>query len=271
MLEGHDFEFARTVDEDLSYLMDEWVPKLDRAELRRTSPILRRLLVQGDYHRAWRLLELPGEPSVSAPTIDAMLGTIDRSLIQIALVPPGQTMRNIFHNQGDVKIHVKPIAPVEAGGTALVIPGYQDGLATILAILPPVPAISIETPDDVVQREIHAKFGRRIARGQPLNEYLASAAALVGGVTISRQDVIQYVANKVGGVHSDSRRQGAQGARFKLLDRPVAIIEVGGRKTNFAFAELLSIGEFLAESGDADRYRRAFRKADRDQPDNARD
>src|SRR5438067_2103921 len=86
---------ARVVAEDLAHLMDEWVPRLDAAELRRSiSTMLRRLLADGQYTRAWRSLGLPGQPYVSAPDLDEMLGTIDRLLIQIAFAPPSQTVRD---------------------------------------------------------------------------------------------------------------------------------------------------------------------------------
>jgi hypothetical protein len=83
------FEEAKAVAEDLAYLADEWKPRLEPAELRRLSPVLRRLLVEGAYGRAWRSVGLQGEPYVSATDLDAMLGALDRSIIHTAFAPPG--------------------------------------------------------------------------------------------------------------------------------------------------------------------------------------
>jgi hypothetical protein len=183
-VEPAELERARVVDEDLRYFMEEWRPRLDRAELRCTSPILRRLLVDGDFGRAWRSVGLPDEPSVSAPTLDAMLGTVNREYVQLAIVPPGQTVRDTRNSAaGGVKIHLRAQRAVAAGRIAVVMPGYTDG------------------PEQFVEREIHGKLGRRMVRGQMLSAYLSSPAALADTVAISRRDVIQYVANKEGGAH----------------------------------------------------------------------
>lgn len=93
VLSGEDWERARVVDEDLGYLIEEWRPSLDEAKLRRDSPMLRRLLVDGQYSRAWRDLGLPGEPYLSAPTFESGMGETTRAYVQFATTPPRRCSR----------------------------------------------------------------------------------------------------------------------------------------------------------------------------------
>jgi hypothetical protein len=77
-----DYERARMVAEDLAWLRDEWTPKVDAASVRRVSPLLRSLLIDGQYVRAWRAIGLPGEPYISATDLAAAVGKMDRTLIR---------------------------------------------------------------------------------------------------------------------------------------------------------------------------------------------
>ena len=262
-VDPEELEDARVVAEDLQYLMDEWVPRLDRAALRRDSPMLRRLLVQGQYGRAWRTLGLPGEPYISAPSFDAMLGEADRRFIQSAFAPPGQTVRETVLRTGG-KIELGVVQDIPAGAVAVVVAGYPEGIGSVLAAIPQETAGQESSPDAAVQKYIGAHVGQRLIRGQSLSAYLASPAALITGVVITRKDVITYVANKLGGAHFDPSRGGAAGQHLALLDRPLANLNFG-EISNFTaiYAELLSVAEYLAESGDAARFRDAFARAER--------
>jgi hypothetical protein len=72
------------------------------------------------------------------------------------------------------------------------------------------------------------------------------------------------VANKLGGVHFDRKRDGAAGERLALLDRRLATYAPdGASQAIFGYVELLSIAEAVAESSDVARFRHAFAKAER--------
>jgi hypothetical protein len=254
---------ARVVAEDLAYLRDEWQPQLAPAALRRLSPILRKLLVNGHYGRAWRSVGLPGEPWITATDLDAMLGTLDRSLIQLAFAPPGPTVGRVMHAGG--QLHLGVPVDIAPGAVVVLIPGYDIGFGPILAAVPPEKVSKIEAdPQRVARASIAKELGRRVARGTSLSAFLRSPAALVVNVEVTRQDVISYVANKLGGVHYDPKRSGGGERRLALLDKNLATYAPAQRsEAVVAYAELLSIAEALAESSDAARFMRAFEKAER--------
>ena len=254
---------AAVVDEDLAYLMDEWQPQLRQAEIRRLSPVLRRLLVDGQYGRAWRSLGLPGEPYVTATDLDAALGTIDRRLIGLACAPPGWTVSRIMVAGGQMQLAV---GNLEKGSVVGLMPGYDAGLGPIFFAIPPADVTLLAAVDgEAAVRQVAAGMGRRVARGIGLTAYLRSPAVLFSQDAVTRQDVILYVANKLGGAHFDPKRQGEIGRRLAVLDSNLATYHPTGRPAaTFAYAELLSAAEALAESGDAARFRNAFGKFQRE-------
>ena len=74
-------ELIRVVAEDLLFLRNDWDNEVDDSSLRRTSPVLRRLIVENDYGAAWRALGIQKEPLIEAPCLDALLGKRDRNQI----------------------------------------------------------------------------------------------------------------------------------------------------------------------------------------------
>jgi hypothetical protein len=263
MLSEAQFQQAPTVAEDLSFLMNEWQPRLEQSELRRLSPVLRRLLVQGEYGRAWRNLGLQGEPYVAATGLSEMLGIIDRTAVMLAFAPPGETVRKVLQSGGQLQV-VTPedIAP---GSVIVLVPGVDLGFGPILAVVPPEKLSRIAAdPQREASDAIGQALGRRVVRGMGLTAFLRSPAALVAGIEVSREDVIKYVANKVGGAHFDDKRA-PRDESFSLLDRTLMKYAPEGQpEAVFTYAELLSIAEFLAESSDAARFMAAFNKAERE-------
>ena len=103
----------------------------------------------------------------------------------------------------------------------------------------------------------------RKIRGLPLSKFVRSPAALIGGVEVTRSDVIRYVANKLGGAHFDPTRSRSGDDRLSLLDVPITTVEIEGAPVlSNVYAEMLSITQFLAQSGDAARFRDAFRRVE---------
>lgn len=257
-LTNEQLDEAAVVDEDLAYLMDEWQPRLEPPKLRRLSPVLRRLLVDGQYGRAWRNLGLPGEPYVTATDLDAMLGTLDRSIIQLAFAPPGSTVSRVLAAGGDLQLRVPAYIP--AGAVIVVIPGHEQGLGPVLAAVAPDKLnMALRDPHAAVQASIVQQLGHRVARGLGLTAYLRSPAALVLRDEISRQDVIAYVANKLGGAHFDPKRQGKTGERYAILDKKLATLApANAPEATIVYAELLSMAEAVAESSDSARFRQAY-------------
>jgi len=85
----------QTVVEDLEYLNSDWVKDISDPEARRGSAILRRLLVEDAYGRAWRAIGLQQQPKVIAVDIKNFLGSAPQSDVDIAL-PAGVKIREVM-------------------------------------------------------------------------------------------------------------------------------------------------------------------------------
>ena len=60
-------ELLKVVKEDLEYLAEEWTQDIDDASLRRASPILRKLLIEGNLYTVAR--QFNEEISILTPEI----------------------------------------------------------------------------------------------------------------------------------------------------------------------------------------------------------
>lgn len=101
-------ERIRNVAEDLDYLRHEWDEEVEDGSLRRSSTVLRRLLVEGELHKAWRDLGLAKQPVVSAPSLEVWLRGMPYNRIVFATVG-GAKYRGVevfgtFEVQGDLPV-----------------------------------------------------------------------------------------------------------------------------------------------------------------------
>jgi hypothetical protein len=78
-----------------------------------------------------------------------------------------------------------------------------------------------------------------------MSNWLASTCMRVGSVSVTRRDVIQFVANKLGGVHLDSKREAAHPG-YRALDQARQALQLGD--LDAVYAELAAIGQQLANS-----------------------
>ncbi len=74
-------------------------------------------------------------------------------------------------------------------------------------------------PEEVKERYEEGMEARRRPRQLRLSRWLSETCIHVSGVTASRRDVIKFVANKLGGVHIDSRRDLNKFPGYGALDR----------------------------------------------------
>ena len=95
-----------------------------------------------------------------------------------------------------------------------------------------------------------------------LNEFLASTSIYIENTHISRQDIIQYVANKLGGAHLDFGRKDKSANRYEQLDRNSArfVVRMEGHPPlsdrNVVYFELMSIGQLVVSSPDVQQFLR---------------
>ncbi len=90
-----------------------------------------------------------------------------------------------------------------------------------------------------------------IMRDQSLSRFVDGPCMVVDGVSIKRRELIQYVANKKGGVHYDPVRQPEELA-FKALDvAPFGfgvVVDGATWPLDAKYVELLAIGKLLVDS-----------------------
>lgn len=79
-----------------------------------------------------------------------------------------------------------------------------------------------------------------------LTDFLAGTLMVVNGEVVTRRLLVKYVANKLGGVHFDERRDDEEGRVYRQLDS--LSMAIYGKQE--PFAQLLEIGLALVASDD---------------------
>jgi hypothetical protein len=84
---------------------------------------------------------------------------------------------------------------------------------------------------------------------QVVSNWLSSPCMKIDGVVITRRDIVRYVANKLGGVHLDTKRNEIKDMGFLALDRVrngVRVIDLDA-----VYAEMTAIGQQFAKAIDS--------------------
>jgi hypothetical protein len=208
-----DIELARLVSEDLEFLFEEWNQDIDDASLRRTSPILRSLLIEGQLGKIAH--EAGKEIRILAPEI-------------CRLVTDDELKQKKYYQAGGAKYK-----GMQVQSTSLIDRAMSS--EEIRA--------SYEHTKDVIGKNYPVKLG----------VFLKQTSFVVDGVLINREEVIKYVANKLGGAHYDSTRSNSSQKsglsledKYALLDKVRNGVIVADK--NAIYYELLSIGQRLVNS-----------------------
>jgi hypothetical protein len=128
-------------------------------------------------------------------------------------------------------------------------------------------AAELGGPEEPV-RSIQSRMGRAAERPYSLSKFCSSPSVISGDSQVSRLEIIRYVANKLGGVHFDTKRgkwTNPLQSRYLFLDE--MHLRVG--RLPAAYFEALSITQSIAQADDSkkliDRVRELFpEEADRD-------
>lgn len=214
-VESEQLERIKTATEDLVYLREEWDEEVDDSSLRRSSVILRRLLVEGEMGRAWRDLGLAKQPIVTAPSLEVWLRGV-----------PGEQV-SWAHAGGARYRGMEVSGALERRGAAS--------------------AADLQRRHDAIGGDVERQFS--------LSRFVESPCVVVRGQFISRREVIKYVANKLGGVHPvDSKRNVERAAdrQYQLLDSVRSSGLIAGK--NAVYFELLAIGQCLTRSPDIESF-----------------
>jgi hypothetical protein len=78
-------DLLRITNEDLHYVADEWRDGISDAALRRGSVVLRRLIVQQELQRAWKVAGFAKQPKITTMSLDHMLADEHPSRIIFAV------------------------------------------------------------------------------------------------------------------------------------------------------------------------------------------
>jgi len=112
--------------------------------------------------------------------------------------------------------------------------------------------LNIALTTDQIQAQ--AQAGPPVPQNITLQGFKDSICIIIDGVKINRSQLIRYVANKMGGVHFDPRRDFNKEkleSVYKLLDQAFKNIEVAGK--NSILYEVLAIWTSIVESEDIQR------------------
>ncbi len=243
---------VQTVVEDLEQLQRSWTNSVSNGHMRRESTVLRRLLVDGEYSAAWRLMGLPRSPLVRAPDLDAALGELPRKYLACAFAPApsGVSHQVLGDNQMKTRFPMEP----QEGDLMVIAPAPTAGFVVSM-VIPKAESAFMRDMDEVV-----SGFGAHLNPDATapfwVSAWLESPSGYIADQLITRRDVIKYVANRLGGAHYGATDKVA-GRRIQQLldpqylrfnDRPVV------------YMELLNIGRTIADSTDAYRLQQAFSK-----------
>jgi hypothetical protein len=199
---------VETVASDLTFLMNEWDCDIDDQSLRRSSPILRRLLVEGELQRAWKHAGYSKEPTIVAPTFDPIVRIMERSDIRMA-ASGGATHQGIEHYYVTEIARALPTETMQEWGT-----GSTESVTIQLG----------------------------------LRAFTEAPCLILNGQEVCRRDVIKFVANRLGGVHSSSKAERKNEQVYRLLDSARTTYTVGDKP--IVFFQILAAGQSLAKSED---------------------
>lgn len=210
----NDDYIVKTVLEDLLFLQESWDQTIDDASLRRSSNVLRMLLANGNYGRAWRLVGFEKEPEILVPSLEKVLAGIPINNVQYA----------------------------QAGGAIC------NGMK-ISSTLRVNFAMSEEQIKERGRRGAEADLDT-----YGLTKFLESPCIVIGGEMIKRRELVLYVANRLGGAHLDVSRDNRKDIerKFWLLDSLNKEVMLANKSS--IYFELLSIGQSVVNSRDTAKF-----------------
>jgi len=203
-----DYNLLKYVYEELYYISREWDQTISDDALRRGSSSLRSLLIEGQLNKAWRMVGLSGKFIIKTQAIENIIDQDNAGKILIA-----QTGGAKFNN-----MEIRDVV-------------FQNKTAT----------------KEEFDEEFEKGFKQKL-KNWSISEYLDSSCFIVQGEKICRRELIQYIANKLGGTHYDTKRDSSDNkeSKFLLLDRIFDKIFLADK--NAIYFELLSIGQGISGS-----------------------
>jgi hypothetical protein len=205
-------ELSRQIRSDLEHLRSRWTTTgiLDENDLRRDVPILRRLLIDGG-------------------------GGLLR------------TYRKATGARGDVKVEYVDLNRQLAGLDRKLVSFASAGGATHngMSVSGALEYRAAWTPEQVKARYEHGLATRK----STLQTFLDSPCMVVDGTKVNRRNLLQFVSNRLGGVHYDESREHTSpeiARQFEALGSVLNDVRITDHRS--VYFELLSIGQALLAS-----------------------
>ena len=224
------------IAEDIEWFQQEWCTLYappSNADLRRGSAALRRLLVDNAIQRTWIQLGFEKQPSIAGPDVEALAKHHGVDLnYAVSLVAGGGCISGMQM----AMIGCYRVDNPETGKKA----GDDEGFAV------KVSSVTRDAREAGSANELTAL----VEKSWTLSEYLDATSAIRLGIAVSRQDVVQYFANYMGGVHLDSidPKIRKKTATYKLVDSLRGMVRAD--TMDGLYFELLSIGQAIGKSAD---------------------
>ncbi|QSO46711.1 hypothetical protein [Alicyclobacillus mengziensis] len=209
-----DMYIIKTVYEDLLYLKEEWDESIEDSSLRRNSNVLRMLLVDDYFSKAWRIVGFKRQPTISATDLDGYVMSVRRSGVSYA----------------------------QAGGA------MYEGMAVRSTVMTNYAMTEAE-----IKKQYERESKQPSIKCFSVSQLMKSTCIIVNGKSISRRELIKYVSNKLGGTHIDTRRdlKNDEGRKFADLDKLTGM-RLANKMA--VYYELLSIGQAVAHAEDTQKY-----------------
>lgn len=210
-----DHDLIKIVLEDINYLTDEWSQDIDDPSLRRSSAVLRSLLIDGQLIKVANMLN--EEISIMAPLISKYEDELNDPSI-------------IFYQSGGAKYRKMEVQSLKQTNRVMTTDEIRK---------------NFEKQKDIIGQNYSLK----------LTKFMKQVSFVINGTKINREEVIKYIVNKRGGAHFDSSRKTEKSGSRGELERKFTLLDVVHSGTivadkNAVYYELLSIGQRLIGSQD---------------------
>jgi hypothetical protein len=230
-----------TVAEDIEYF-DQWwkADCVDSKTIRHGSSILRRLLVEDVAGSSWRAAGFKKEPTIQGPDL---LAFFHKEKFDVGLTVSALAA-GVRHEGTDVAfLSARRVDNPNTGILASADAGFAVQIGCVARDARKAPSSADLTP--LIDRTWH------------LHEYLNAPGMIRRGTIFNRREVINHVANEMGGVHlskSSSQHRDLQvDAENKLF------IEGLNQEIRGQYIEILAIGQSVARSSDLQHLAREIR------------
>lgn len=216
--------FLATVLEDLDFLEESWGNSISEAQIRRTSPVLRSLLVHGKIKEAGAMLDQ-----------------------RIRILTPLSSLEENLPDSESITFFMSGGASTNKGRVERLIEYNRTFTAEEVK----------KMYDD--NQGLEGK-----SKAVPVDTFLNQVSFMYGVSRIKRKTVIKYMCNKLGGAHYDPKRVAPTSLLTENEDEQYSFLDIiyntwKSLDMNVIHLEMLGIGQRFINSSDVNKLKRKIR------------